>query len=283
MESEIAKYFATIRSDCFREEYTSNRLHFEVLYEETNSNNTVIIPGDTAPAWMYRDLANTLFDKGSNVFSMNYNNFDKSQNLDPRLITSRIYLSNLIEVKALIEKNYNINDLIFVGHSRGCEIIQMYLENNKKSEKVALLSPLFGIELGKPPVSISLLIRMLPKLLKNGFRFSAGYHTHRFFEKGVFSNEKLNCAYENSSEIPLKLSLTLPKINYSDFCVSHEIFVISPKYDIAIDSDYQIRCVEKLRLKPAMDKLRQELVDGSHFYCIEHPHETADLILSNLS
>lgn len=279
IEAKIAKYFPIKKKNDFSDITTPSCVHIEVLYNKSNQKNVLIVPGDTAPAWMYRDLANSLFGKGANVFSMNFYNYDQSKKVDPSIITAQTYVSNLVSVKDEIKEKYGIDNLILAGHSRGTETIQMYLENKEKPENVFLMGAVFGDEAGTCPLRLSLLIRVILNLFKKEFKFGERYHIKTYFEEGIFSKEKLHCSYENSVPLNVGLIKVPIRIKYCNYKAPHKITVITPKDDICLPSNYQTRAVEYLKNKYNFKNLEQKIVKGSHFSCVEHPDVHATLIL----
>ena len=281
-ESDIERFFPIAEKNNFSELVTESGVHMEVLYKAANTRGAVFVPGDTAPAWTYRPLANALFARGINVFSMNYLNYAKSRRMDPAKINNSVYVNNLADALVLIEKKYGTANPALIGHSRGGKVIQFFLENRRSAFTAVLLAPEFSSDVAQLSQDPGVIFRVLPNLIRKEFKFYRSYHEKRFFEPGVFSAETLRCAWDNSAAIPVSLIMDDKTVRYDEYAAPHRILVIAPEKDRALPYSYQKEGAERLQALPHFAatgiSVMLQKAEGSHFSCIEHPDVHAEYI-----
>ncbi len=280
---DIEDNFPVEHPGSFSKIKTKSGVQIEVLYNAKNKKNVVIMPGDSAPAWMYRDLANKLFAQGANVYTVNYYNYDGSDTVPPDTITDELYLKNMKDAISEIESRFGAKNATLVGHSRGTTVIQKYLEDSGETKKVILIGAVFDASVGDMPSDLTVVRKALFKIAMNcrrgSFRFDKDYYLERFFEKGAFSDAKVSCAYSYSAELPNDLMLSTSAVDYSKYSVAHDITVITSKDDQALTAEYQTTCVANMKKLKNLESVKQVLVSGSHFSLVEHPEDVTGVIL----
>jgi len=302
----LKRYFPDITFSNNYKTYKPNGVFIESFYRPNNSHSILIVPGDTAPSWVYYDLASVLFLKNNiNVFLMNYFNYSESKQIPYRSINKKIYLDNVTTAFKFITNNLKIQNLTLFGHSKAGVILQSFASqmqitntnfilfnsgygNNLVKQKINYYDYLDLIEENKKTPSclfnleIPIVLFEFLFLAPNKVKFSKSYYLKHFFSIDKFSYSKKDFIYQNSALIPVNVA-KYGDIDCQKIGKNNRFLFIHSESDQVFSKDYQTKGFKIFSEKtPVSNEVTFKSVPGSHFSCIEEPDVATSMIVNFL-